>query len=193
MSTTFVLHGGATSIDSPQNDEFFAKFTSLVDKDEVNILMCYFAQEKSKWQDKFKRDEGKVLANSTKKINFYIPQNTQDLRNKINSFDVLYVYGGPSKMIEGMYSDLSWLKEALDGKVYLGTSMGAFMVSTKYVLSFDDQDVKTVHNGLGILPVNTLVHWNQEQSKEEKIQMLQKESDLPIITLNEGQSVTLIS
>ncbi len=193
MSTTFVLHGGRTSIESEQNNQFFAKFTSLVDKDQVNILMCYFSRDKSEWQGLFDRDTKKVLANTTKKVNFYVPENPADLKEKIGSYDVLFVSGGDAPPIESLYSDLTWLKEKLDGKVYLGSSMGTFAVSTKYVLSFDEQDSKSIRAGIGLLPINTLVHWDKEQNKQEKIAMLQKDSNLPIITLNEGESVTIIN
>ena len=40
MNINLILHGGATSTNSPENDKFFEMFTSLVEKNEVKILMC---------------------------------------------------------------------------------------------------------------------------------------------------------
>lgn len=46
MATTYVLHGGKASKSS---ELYFKKFTSLVNKDEVKILMCYWSRKKSDW------------------------------------------------------------------------------------------------------------------------------------------------
>jgi hypothetical protein len=192
MSTTFILHGGETKTSSPANNRFFSQFTSLVDKDEVNILMCYWCRDKSKWQTVFDRDTKRVLGETEKKVNFAMPQNPADLKQLIDSYDVLYIAGGPAEPIEALYPELTWLKQKLDGKVYLGSSMGAFLASESYVLSYDAQDSLSVHQGLGMLPINCLVHWDQEDKKTLKIKLLQKISDRAVLVLDEGESVRLI-
>lgn len=192
MDTTFILHGGATSTDSPDNDKFFSYFTSLVDSQEVKILLCYWARPKVKWQDILDRDKPKVLSLTEKRVVFTLADNPQQLLSEIESHDALYVAGGDAELIEPFYNELTGLKEKLAGKVYLGSSMGAFIISHNYVLSFDSQDSKSVHKGLGILPINSLAHWDQEDHKEEKIALIKQKSDLPILTLNEGESVSFI-
>lgn len=47
--TTFLLHGGKTSTQHPQNEKFFAEFTNLVNKEKVTVLLCYFSREKKEW------------------------------------------------------------------------------------------------------------------------------------------------
>jgi len=84
------------------------------------------------------------------------------------------------------------MKEKLQGKIYIGSSMGAFMVSTNYVLSLDSQDTTSVHQGLGILPINILAHWDAKNKKSEKIKLLKDKSNLPILTLNESEFATLV-
>lgn len=192
MSTIYILHGGETKTRTPSNDRFFSQFTSLVDKDEVNILMCYWCRDKSLWQTVFDRDTKRVLEQTSKKVNFMMPTDPLHLKKIIDSYDVLYVAGGPAETLEGLYSELSWLQAKLEDKVYLGSSMGAFIVSDQYVLSYDAQDNLSVHNGLGMLKLNCLVHWDQETNRERKIAMLQEKSSNPIMLLDEGESIRLV-
>jgi hypothetical protein len=64
--------------------------------------------------------------------------------------------------------------------------MGAFIVSSQYVLTFEKQDTSEVHYGLGLLPISTLCHWDIEKKKEEKVHLLKQAApDRPILTLNE--------
>lgn len=135
--TTFLLHGGATSQDLPGNDLFFGQFAELVDKDEVKVLMCYFSRPKESWQKLFDRDTAKITKATDKKVLFHIPVDAEDLQSKLAEFDVLYVAGGDAELIEPYYEKLSFLKTGLQGKVYAGSSMGAFMASESYVLSFE--------------------------------------------------------
>jgi peptidase E len=99
---------------------------------------------------------------------------------------VLYVAGGQAELIEPLYSQLTGLKDLLKGKVYIGCSMGAFMVSSQYVLTFDNQLSSEVHRGLGLLPIGTLCHWDIETKRQLKIDLLKRAApDSPILTLNE--------
>ena len=192
MSINLILHGGATSTNSPDNDKFFSYFTSLVDKNEIKIMMCYFAREENRWNTLLERDTPKVMKNTGKKVEFHIPKNPKDLLDKLDDYDVLYVAGGTAKPIEALYPDLEELRDKLEGKIYLGSSMGAFMVSSNYVLSVDEQDTLSVHKGLGLLPINCLVHWDVEPNKDKKIEMIKSSSDLPLMTLDECESVRFV-
>lgn len=192
MTTTFVLQGGETSREHPSNDKFFQHFTDLVNKDEITIIMCYWSRNRSRWQAAYDRDCAKVLKQTSKKVNFILTENPANLKKGLDSADVLYVSGGDAEPIEKLLPELTWLKEEIKGKVYLGSSMGAFIAGEKYVLSYDAQDTKNVHQGLGFLPVNSLIHWDMENKKEEKVKMLQQVSDLPILTLDECEFVKII-
>jgi peptidase E len=186
--STFVLHGGKTSINSQENDIFYRHFSDLIDKQQVKILMCYWARNKSEWNSLFERDKSKVLNQTVKEITFSIAENKADLFTKLITHDVLYVSGGDAKRIEPLLPQLAGLKTLLKDKVYLGSSMGAFIASKNYVLSSDDEDSHSVHQGLGLVPINILCHWNVENNKQEKLKLLiDLTQEYPTITLNEGQ------
>ena len=188
--TTYVLHGGASSKPHPSNDAFFEAFTQQVDKPEVSMLLALWSRNRDQWDRLFERDTAAIKAQATKPVRFDIATDPEDYFKKIASFDIFYVLGGKSELIEPLFSEMAGFKESLAGKVYIGNSMGAFMVSERYVLSMEDQDASEVHQGLGILPIQTLCHWEIEEKQEQKLALLSQDSDLPILTLNEAEFVT---
>jgi len=183
--TTYILHGGKTSVLNDQNYNFFGEFTKLVEKDKVTILLCYFSREKHKWANLIERDSTSIKKDTTKIVNILVAENPSDLLQKLENSDVLYIAGGEAELIEPLYSELSSLKEKIKGKVYAGSSMGFFMASEQYVLSADAVDDETIHKGLGLLPLQALCHWDQEPKKAEKLKMLSENSNKPILVLNE--------
>jgi peptidase E len=188
--TTYILHGGATSTENEQNDYFFKQFTVHVDKSEVRILLCYFARSEEEWDRLTKRDVPKIEKNTDKKVTYKIAKDPKDLLTKLKNCDVLYVAGGTPNLIEPYYKDLEGLSEALGGKVYIGSSMGAFLCSTSYVISGDSSEYP-ITSGLGLLPVQVLCHWDVEAEKDLKRRLLLEHSSLPILTLNECQTVEM--
>ncbi|MEO8581404.1 MAG: Type 1 glutamine amidotransferase-like domain-containing protein [Patescibacteria group bacterium] len=187
--TTYLLHGGGTSKDLAGNDLFFSQFTKLVDKPEVKVLLCYWSRNQHEWQTLIERDQSRILKNSDKKVSFQVAENSKDLFEKPRDSDVLYVAGGDAELLEPYYSELSNLRSSLNGKIYAGSSMGAFLASNQYVLPFDSQDDESVHAGVGLLPIQVLCHWNVEKKKDFKLNLLSNSK--PIITLNEGEFVEI--
>jgi peptidase E len=187
--TTYILHGGKTSKPDPRNEEFFGQFSKLVNKEEVTVLLCYFSREKERWEALSKRDSDSIKNNADKKVNILVAENPDDLLKKMDEADVLYVAGGESYLIEPLYEAMKNIGAKLNGKVYAGSSMGAFFAAEQYVLSLDGQDIKAVHKGMGLLPIQVLAHWNIEKNKEAKLKLLTESSDKPIIALNEFEYV----
>jgi peptidase E len=190
--TTYVLHGGKTSLDTPQTDAFFRQFSELMPKQQGKYLMCYWARPVSQWQELFNRDTQKIIGQTKKRLSVEMIDSPRDLFQKLPGANGLYVAGGDAEPLEKQYPQLIDLKRYLKGKVYLGSSMGAFMAAKNYVLSLDSQDEDTVHPGLGLLPINTLCHWNVEKKKEMKLKLLcDFDPQTPILTLNEGEFVVI--
>jgi peptidase E len=189
--TTYILHGGKTSIDNEQNEKFFGQIAELVNKPEVTVLLCYFARQREKWSALIEKNSQSIKNNTQKKVTFLVAENPKDLLSKIDQADALYVAGGEAELIEPFYQELLGLKEKLRDKVYAGSSMGAFMAAQSYILSADAQEANTIHEGLGLLPIKALCHWDLEPEKEKKLQLLSSNNDLPILVLNEFQSVVM--
>lgn len=191
MPTTYYLIGGTKKSES--KTKLFTDIFTSVSKSDIKILLCLWSIDVDKWDKKFVEFKKESSLHTKKNIKIEIVKDVEDLNKKMPDFDIFYVVGGHAYNIEPYYSQLSNLKEWLEGKIYVGSSMGAFMVSSNYILSFDDQDYLTVHNGLSLLKINTLCHWDKEKRREMKIKMLKDESpDLPILTLDEGQFVKFV-
>lgn len=188
--TTYLLHGGMTFKNYPGNNLFFSKFTELVEKPEVSILLCYWARLKNNWEERSNKDIKRIIKNSSKKTHIHIVSNPNELFAKIAEHDVLYVAGGEAELLEPYYKDLGFLKEKLNNKLYAGSSIGTFLASTNYVLSGNNQDTNRAHQGIGLLPLQTLCHWNIETKKEQKLKLLRKQR-LPVLVLNEFEYITL--
>jgi len=184
--TTFVLHGGNTRVPSPDNAAFFGHFTDLVNKDSLKIAMCYWAREKERWQTLYEQDKSHVLTQTTKHVTFVLVQDVSDLYQQLETCDALYVSGGDAAPIEAYLPELQDLKKHLQGKVYLGSSMGAYIVSNNYI--DNDSPENIIKPGLGFVPVSTLCHWNAEIQKQEKIDLLKtNDPNARIVTLDEGK------
>ncbi len=187
--TTFVLHGGYTSKNNPQNKLFFQQFTALVDKPKVKIMLCYWGRSHDEWQRLIKRDQAKIMAEAKKDVEFYVANNPQDLFAHIADYDVLYFSGGKNDYLEPYHRQLQKLSQELVGKVYIGSSQGAYVATANYMLSIDEEKEVQPHRGLGLLPFNLICHWQHKRQKLFKLEMLQKISDLPILTLKEFQTI----
>ena len=191
--TTYILHGGQTSKISPHNDLFFRLFTSLIRKDRVKILMCYWAREKKTWNELFERDKFKILKQSDKKVALEIVDNDSNLFKQLYEVDVLFVSGGKQEFLEPYIPKLNQLKAALRDKIYIGSSMGAFVASKHYVLSYESQNTDNIYKGLGLVPFNILCHWDIEIEKDKKIKMLkEKDPQIPILLLDEEKFSTFV-
>ncbi|MFZ2025057.1 MAG: Type 1 glutamine amidotransferase-like domain-containing protein [Microgenomates group bacterium] len=190
--TTYVLHGGMSSRVSEKNDLFFQQFTSLVSKDEVHILLCYWPRMKKEWQEKFEYDKAQIMKQTSKKVRIDIVSSPEDLFQKLIDADVLYVSGGEEENLRPYMSKLQKLKESLKNKIYIGSSMGAFLPSKQYVLSLARQNTDVVYNGLALIPYNVLCHWNIEKEKNKKMNLLkEKDPQIEILCLDEEQFITL--
>ncbi len=185
--TTFILHGGATSKDNDQNEYFFSCFSKFVNKPQVRILLCYFSSKRSEWDKLFKRDKPKIIKNSNKKLSFEIAENAADLLAKIDDCDVLYVAGGQPNLIEPYYPQLDKLTRKLSNKVYIGSSLGTYMVSENYLSSIDNK----IHKGIGLLSIQTVCHWDQKEDKEQKLALLNNNSELMVLVLDEYETVEI--
>lgn len=191
--TTYILHGGRTKIESANNELFFKQFTDLVQKDNVKILLCYFAREKKLWNELFENDKAKIFKQSTKKAEINIMDTVELLMKQLQEADVLYFSAGEEEFLRPYMAQLNFLKDALHNKIFIGSSMGSFLAAKNYVLSLGDQNEDTVYEGLGLIPYNILCHWNVEKNKEIKINMLkEKDPQIPLLLIEEEKFEKLL-
>ena len=186
--TTYVLHGGMSVRISKKNEVFFQQFTLLVPKNEVHILLCYWSRTKDQWIQKFEYDKAQIMKQTNKKTLIEMVDTPEDLFEKMVNADVLYVSSGEEENLRPYMSKLVGLKKLLENKVYIGSSMGAFLPAKYYVLSLVRQNTDVAYEGLGLIPYSVLCHWNIETEKEKKIDLLKnKDLKTEILCLNEEE------
>ncbi len=185
--TKFILHGGATSLPSIHNKNFFAEIVKSLPK-SARILNVYFAIPKEKWKELLEDDKRKFFnANPDKKLEFSIANQDIDvLIKQISSVDAVYIRGGKEVFLYEIFGKIDNLAELFQGKVVVGSSAGAYVLS-KY---FYSDSRNKIEKGAGILPVKVLAHWSED--KVDKLEQLKKyKEDLEVYAIPETEFVVI--
>lgn len=186
----YILVGGYVHKASDEGKAFCEELIKGIDKKPVKILDCMFARNIEDWESSLEKDREFFNRFITDfELELADPDNfTEQVKNS----DVIYLRGGYTrKIMELLTKNLDWVKE-LDGKVLVGTSAGADAIAKYYtVLS-----TKRVGDGLGLLPIKFIPHWDSDYSDDEahninwqdELDKLKAyKEDLPIFTLREGE------
>ncbi|MBL7155176.1 MAG: Type 1 glutamine amidotransferase-like domain-containing protein [Candidatus Portnoybacteria bacterium] len=185
--TKYVLHGGATSLPSVHNKNFFREMVKELPQ-PVKILTVYFANAKEKWSELFEDDKKKFSSfNPETKMEFAIAgDDIETLVNQISSNDVIYIRGGRNLLVYELFSKIKNLSQLFQGKVVGGSSAGAYVFSRYYYSNDKDR----IMEGLGILPIKTFAHYSED--KTDKLQKLKEYGeDLEVYTIPEAEFVVI--
>lgn len=166
--TTFILHGGALSRDNPHHSSFFKEFTKDL-KDGDKVLFVGFARREREERLKiYERDRSYILASTDKEL---VVENAEldKLIDQTRSAQAIFVTGGDALALQADIASKPGFFEAMEGKIYAGSSAGA-MITSRYMYACSD---KVVREGLGWLPIRLMVHYGNpayhstEESKPE--------------------------
>lgn len=186
----YILVGGYVHKALDEGKAFCEELIKGIDKKPVKILDCMFARKKEDWQESIDRDNiffSKFIKGFELEL-----ADPDKFAEQVKNSDVIYLRGGhTSPLIELLSKDIGWIKE-LQGKVLVGTSAGGDAIAKYYCV------IKTsrVGDGLGLLPIKFIPHWNSDYSDEEvnninwaeELKKLKSyKEDLPIYTLGEGE------
>ncbi|MFH1826990.1 MAG: Type 1 glutamine amidotransferase-like domain-containing protein [bacterium] len=83
------------------------------------------------------------------------------LKKQIRSSELIYILGGENKSLKNVLKKVKDLKELFKGKVIVGSSAGAYVLSTYY---YSDED-KGIFSGFGILPIKVIGHYSPRLKK----------------------------
>jgi len=164
MSTKFILHGGYADHVNDKNDNFFQEILD-VDKKRLNVLLVYFAKDRSRYEElkeksfsQFERNRG------DKELEFEIADEEKFVE-QAKEVDIVYLHGGHTLKLLETLKQFSNLRELFQDKIVAGESAGAYVLSS-YFYSKTEGDV---FEGLSLTPVKTICHYedkNQEKLKE---------------------------
>jgi len=192
----YILAGGYVHKTPDEGKDFCEELIKGIDKKPVKILDCMFARKKEDWQENMDRDNiffSKFIKDFELEL-----ADPDKFTKQVKNSDVIYLRGGyTSPLMELLSKDKNWIKE-LEGKVIAGTSAGGDAISKYYCV------LKThrVGDGLGLLPIKFIPHWNSDYSDEEvkdidwslELKKLKEyKEELPIYTLGEGEFMVINS
>jgi peptidase E len=180
---TYILHGGETKVENESNSLFFKEIARRT-PENATCLLVFFSCIPNKWEQKFK--------NISEKINEVRPTNTvmasfENFEVELKKAEVVYFHGGAmQRLLDALvHVDKSLLKQ---DKVYIGSSAGANMLCEQ-----GHSGLPEIHcRGLGILPVNILVHSDKPLFDLDTKKILKHCSvNKPLIRIPETEFITL--
>ncbi|EKE19359.1 MAG: hypothetical protein ACD_9C00040G0001 [uncultured bacterium] len=180
--TKFILHGGNSDRKTIDNDKFFLEVANSANKEKVNILCIYFARPEHRWDDSFQEDKLAFLNLEIGK-SFDIEMASLDtgiFRTQINWADIVYIQGGRKGCLKEKLLELENFQELIQNKVVVGISAGANILAKYYYSNVANE----IREGLGVLPIKTFCHYNEENALEiEKLESYKEK--LPICRIPE--------
>lgn len=161
----FILHGGETGIPNENNKAFYREWVKDFTENKIpTILLTYFSRSKEIWSELEKSDikRFKKYTNNKKAKFIVASDDIEKFKNQIKESDVVYFRGGePQKIIDVVKEIKDDFLQLIDGKIYAGSSAGVMFLSD-YSRSVD----RTWQSYLGILPINSVVHYSKELNKD---------------------------
>lgn len=197
-----ILHGGFIDYYPNSAKKLFSEVASNLGTDST-VLICLFASESQNY---------KTFVDIKAVIHSYIPDfkghfkfaTAETFLEDVSSSDLIIIRGGdPNILLTRLKSyDLDKLKLSLANSTVLAISAGAYAFS-KYYLNVAPSGVISLHTGLGLLNVKTVVHYESDFYIKkypgifswEKVDSLFSNafSDLDYVKLEDGQYKSFIT
>ena len=157
MKTRFVLHGGYTSTENELNAGFYKEMSRYVG-DGGNILLVYFSRDDEDYNKVFKQDSEKINQQAEgKKLNIKMATKYRFLE-EIDWADVVYMRGGDTQKLIDTLTKYPELENRIKGKVVVGSSAGAYAISTYYYSNSSGK----IQKGLGFTPLRVVCHYESD-------------------------------
>lgn len=163
----------------------------------LKILECLFGLEGILYAQVMEKDT-ELLKRLFPEINFEFEIATPvDFTQQIQKADVIYFRGGEIEVLQAKLSKIAGWQDAIQNKVVVGTSAGAYVLSKYYIKKSGSLPV--LEPGFGLLPIKTVAHYRsgfhfKENTKEHtdywsKVDelMLNTRQDLATVCLREGE------
>lgn len=180
---TYILHGGAALRRCDENTKFYKHIASFM-KEGEKLLLVYFAADEEDWARKLIHDSRNLLA--AKDIQIEVAK-VDTFEAQVKDADVVYIRDGYTHKLFKTFEKFD--KQILmQDKVYIASSAGANLLCNHCYSA----PVKEFMQGLAILPLNVLIHANNDDYKIAKEKLIEKSSaEKPFLALEETKFITL--
>lgn len=185
--TTYILHGGYYKRNTLNNINFFKEISNRLE-DWANILFVAYAREKSDWEnrkDMVQKQVSEIITD--KRINLILASDNKDIFiEQIKSSDAIFLSGWQPSVLYNYLKKIPNLKELWEWKLVIWSSAWVWVLSRYYCLWQEDRVCKW----LDILPIKTLVHWEENQTKKYEL-LKEYGEDLEIYKIPEEEYIII--
>jgi len=161
--TKYVLNSGGMN----NNPEGARRFIAEVVKgygDTPKILFCFFAEKREHWEEKFDKYQlgfNELMPEGVKPQ--YLMAMPDVFEVQIGNADIVYLHGGDDHLL------LYWLRQFDLPKIWEGKTIATNSASSNAVSTASwTCDWRRCIDGLGILPIKFISHFNSDWGSEEE-------------------------
>ncbi len=195
--TKYILNSGGIQNSFDKGEKFFNEVLNGLGT-TPRLLICAFAQPREDWEEKYAKDVIFFQTLFSKDVRPILDLAFPDtFEEQVHGTDALYIHGGDDHLIQ------YWLKKFdvprfFEGKVIATNSAGSHAM----VQCFWTCDWRQCLDGLGILPIKFLAHFQSDYGKDDPrgeidwqkaLEDLKNYGDttLPIHALKEGDYLVI--
>jgi hypothetical protein len=195
--TKYVVNSGGVSNFPEKAKLFFAEICKGLGK-SPKLLLCYFAQPREIWEQKFKQDTIDFIMLFPEGVKpIFEMASTDVFEQQCRTTEIIYIKGGDDHLLQ------YWLKQfnipiIWDGKVVATNSAGSDALATHFWTC----DWRQVMDGLGVLEIKFIPHFKSEYGNNDPRGLIDWEkshkelesygdTSLPIYALEEGDYVVI--
>lgn len=195
--TTYLLNSGGIRNSSDKGEKFFHEVVKGLGA-TPRLLICMFAQPRERWEEKYAQDTAFFQALFNKDIHPVLDLAFPDtFEEQVRASDAITIRGGDDHLVQ------YWLKHYDLSKLFEGKRVATNSASSHALAEcFWTCDWRQCMNGLGILPMKFLAHFQSDYGKEDPrgeidwqkaFEELKNYGDptLPIYALKEGEYVII--
>lgn len=168
--TIFILAGGSDRKVSGFAKRLEDEITKHVSRPK--ILSCFFSSPEDQWVTKYREWREWLNESFTRKFTYEYARKTPFLK-QVDAADVIFLHGGNTQLLFDTLPAAEELTSHFEGKVVIGSSAGANVLSKDY---WSSSRAVPAH-GLGIVDVNIMVHYGtvSHEGRERTLEDWKKE------------------
>lgn len=191
--TKYVLNSGGMANNVPGAKRYIAELVKGLGH-RPRVLFCFFAEKREHWEEKFPKYQKGFSEWAPEQVKpTYELAFPDTFEEQIENNDILYIHGGDDHLL------LHWLRQFSLPKIWEGKVVGTNSASTDALSEyFWPCDWRECKQGLGILPIKAIPHFNSDFGKDDprgpidwdkaKRELAQHgDKSLPIYALEEGE------
>ena len=159
--TKYILNSGGLRNNPPLARKFLAEVVKGLGN-KPRLLICFFAQPREYWEEKFAQDKEEIPKLLPKGVSPILELAfPQTFEKQMKNSDAIYIHGGDDHLIR------YWLKQFKIPKIWEGKVVATNSASSDALAKyFWTCDWRQCMNGLGILPIKFIAHYNSSYGKD---------------------------